>query len=246
MVLFLYSCKKETCPAPIPGKVIDQDVIGEYGACIEAGMTKNYNLSYYWMHDSSGEIDISVFNIPTTKPIHGYNQTSIIDSIYINGHDFSPYGLSVPYYSIRVDSSLLTPSNYFANYFKSINYKIQSSKYGIINYIDNRTIPNFTNFNSIPLSFSNSSPYTLSLTGVTNCNLITAYMSEYLSNDVSRSIPIINSTTKFYPSEFFNTAVGQKLNLSIELISEKDTVIFGCKIKTRKAIRYLYQLTCVP
>lgn len=238
MVLFFYACKKETCPAPIPGKVTDQVVIGEYGACLETELTINHSFG----PDSAGEIDISVFDTLTTKPLHGEGQTSsTIDSISVNGLDFPTYGFWY-YYNFNIDSTLLAPSNHFANFCKSINYKIRSPKYGVINYIDNSAIPSFTNFNAIPLTFSNSSPYILTLSGVANCNLITAY----IYYDSPKNISLTNSTTKFYASEFFNTAVGQKLSLTIKLISDKDTIISGCKIKSRKTVYHCYQLTCVP
>lgn len=228
----LISCKKkEECPGPKPGQTIINDVPGQYSGFFTSFLECNHTSS----QDTIIECYMTFFNTPVNHS--GYAQ-STVNSIDVNGQYTDDYSFSY-YCSVYYDS--LTPIS-FKNFFNNLNYNFSSSKFGTISLCDNQFTGNFSNSNSIPLTFSNSNPYIITLNNVTNCTKIIISINNG-AGDIERTILPSNPTAKFYASELNNTAVGNNVGLSVFLISSKDTTINGFKFKTEKNIEHRYMLT---
>ncbi len=240
LLISLVSCKKD-CPAPLPGNTIYQDIPSKYSGLFSIKMFKEhstfFNLSSY--PDSVIDISISTYN----------DKTNYLGSEY----DFSPVSsvsvTNTPNLSLGssdYSTNLLSASDVypysFLGYFKSIHYYIDSPKYGVISLDDIRPEPTFTNQNSIPLNFSISNSYTLSLNGLTNCN----YALLFLGDELYRKILPSNPVTKFYASELNYANVGDTLGLTIQLYNEKDSLISGNIFKLRKVMSHDYHVICIP
>lgn len=228
----MISCKKETVqPDPIPGKTVVKHSQGTYSGYISSTLRiKRWPGS---TKDSSLRVSVCMYNDPTLD----FVASSSLNSASVNTHPLTFDGHS---YSETLDYwNMSTP---FLPECRAINYNINSPVHGTINLVDSRPLPSFSNHNTVPLNFSKSQGYTLTLNNLSNCNGIEARIG---LNMAYRSISILTPSLKFYDSELLNTATGNTIELEIILHQAKDSVVNGKKLYLDKQVIQSYQLTFI-
>lgn len=240
-ILFLFfslsiivSCKKkEDCPAPKAGQTIVNDIPGTYSGYFTTTINYNHGLNY---KDTTVESLLYFHDTPTNNY---ENTTSTVTSVDIDGQSVSNFSYYY-YFSAYYDS--INPIS-LRGLFNNINYNFNSSSFGTININDVRIGGNFSNNMSLPLNFSNSTPYVISLNNITNTTKIKIDIYNAGGGIVERIVLPTNPTAKFYASEFNNTSVGSSTGMDVSLINMKDTIINGFKFKLEKIVRHRYTLT---
>lgn len=228
------SCKKkEDCPAPLAGQTIINDIPGIYSGYFKTTIDYNHGASY---QDTVIESLVYFHNTPTDNY---ETTTSSVNSLEVNGQ--SAFN-SQYYYYFSINYDLSNPVS-LKGLFNNINYNFNSSTFGTIAINDVRSGGNFSNNMSIPLNFSNSSPYVITLNNITNSTKIKIDIYNSGGGIVERIVLPTNPTAKFYASEFNNTTVGSSTGMDVSLINTKDTTINGFKFKLEKTVRHKYALT---
>jgi hypothetical protein len=241
LVLFvLIGCKKkEDCPGPKAGQTIINDVSGEYSGLFETTIQYNHSSN---QQDTTITSFLSFFNTPISNSFGSGSLSTIADTVDIaDVNGYFAYNYS-NYYYVSIDNYMANPSNSCKNIFNNLIYNFSSTKFGTISLNDHQLSGSFTNITSIPLTFSNSNPYTLTLNNLTNCSKITVEINDGVLI-ASRTVLPSNPNVKFYASEIINTTPGNITTLNISLINSKDTTINGYKFKLKKNIRHSYDLT---
>lgn len=232
LLTLVVSCKKETVqPDPVPGQTIVKHSQGTYSGYIYSELRVRR-----WpgnTRDTSLKTGVCIYD----KPMFGFGTSSSLNSASANTYPLVFDGYS---YSLSLDSWNISTS-YLPEY-RAINYNINSPVHGNISVVDNRPLPSFSNHNTVPLNFSKSQGYTLTLNNLANCTGIEARLG---LNMAYRSVPVLNPSFRFYESELLNTATGNTIELEITLHQAKDSVINGKKIYLDKEIIQSYQLTFI-
>jgi hypothetical protein len=230
LITLFVSCKKETVqPDPIPGKTVVKQSQGTYSGYIYSELRIQRRPGN--PNDSSIRTNVRVYD----KPVFGFGATSTLNSASANMRPlpFGGYAYDLSLYS----GDISTP---FLSEHRTINYSMNSPVLGSIGFVDNRPLPSFSNHNTVPLSFSKSQGYSLTLNGLANCSSIEARIG---LNMTYRSVSSLNPSFKFYDSELINTAIGDKQSLDLVLHQGKDTIIGGRKFYIDKQVTQSYQLT---
>ncbi len=232
LLTLLVSCKKEEVqPDPIPGKTVVKHSQGTY-----SGYLYSQARIQRWpgnTRDTSLITGVCIYD----KPMFGFGTSSSLNSASANTRPLVFDGYS---YSLNLDS--WSSSAPILPEFRIINYSINSPAQGTINLVDSRPLPSFSNHNTVPLNFSKSQGYTLTLNNLANCTGIEARLG---LNMAYRSVPVLNPSFKFYESELLNTATGNTIELEITLHQAKDSVINGKKLYLDKKVIQSYQLTFI-
>lgn len=234
-LLIIVSCKKkEACPVPKAGQTIVNDVLGQYSGYFKTTIQYDHGLTP--PEDTSIVSQLYFYNTPTNN--YEY-QTSTVNNVNLNSYN---YNYNDWWYECYIDNNLGNSLSAYASFFNNLVYSFNSPTFGSITFTDNRPGGNFSNSNSIPLIFSNSIPYIITLNNVTNCTKVLIGISDG-SGIIERTVLPTNAVAKFYATEFLNTTPGNVSGLNISLINTIDTIINGHKFKLEKTIRHRYILT---
>lgn len=230
LMVVLFACKKKTTPDPIPGKVIAKYTPGTYSGYLSSKLNIHHEPGN--LNDSSIYSQVAVYENPvvvTGAP------SSVINSVDVNTHPLSKTNNF--YYADLFGEDI--SSSFLAEY-RSLNYSINSSKLGMITFSDNRPFPSYSNHNSIPLNFSKSAGYSLTLNGLSNCTGIEVRVGVNMAYRITSPL---NPSFKIHESELLDVVVGDKTVLYVVLRQSKDTVINGRKFQINKEVEQSYILT---